>query len=65
MSSLFGGGSSTPAPAPVPTIAHEEVQAAGDTARKRERAAAGRASTILAPLTQSSANIGTTALLGG
>jgi len=49
MSFLFGGGGSAPAPAPkpIPTVQHEEVKAAGDAARRRSRAASGRASTML------------------
>jgi len=45
---MFGGGSSAPiAPKPIPTVQHEEVKAAGDAARRRSRAASGRASTML------------------
>ena len=65
MSFIFGGGSA-PEPKPVPTVQHEAVKAAGGAARRRERAARGRASTMLT----SGAGLGTlntavTKLLGG
>ncbi len=47
MSFIFGGGGSAPEPKPIPTVQHEEVKAAGDAARRRSRAASGRASTML------------------
>ena len=47
MSFLFGDGGSAPEPKPIPTVQHEEVKAAGDAARRRSRAASGRASTML------------------
>ena len=47
MSFLFGGSSPAPEPKPIPTVQHEEVKAAGDAARRRSRAASGRASTML------------------
>lgn len=54
-------------PEPAPTVAHENVQASADATRRRERAAAGRASTQLtggAGVTSDSTSIGTKKLLG-
>lgn len=66
MSGLFGGGGATPEPKPIPTVQHTAVQAAGDVARKKARAARGRAATMLtSPATQLQApSIGVTKLLG-
>ena len=48
MSFLFGGGGGgSTTPKPVPTVQHEAVKAAGDTARRKARAARGQASTML------------------
>ena len=67
MSGLFGGGGQEyKAPPPTPTIAHEQVQAAGAAERMRQRSARGRASTMLtngAGVTES-APIGVKKLLG-
>jgi len=46
MSGLFGP-KTTAAPAPSPTVATPAVQAASEAAIRRERAASGRASTML------------------
>ena len=67
MSGLFGGGQKQPAlPPPTPSVAHEDVQAAGDAERRRQRAAAGRAATMLTrPGSQlEPAMVGTKKLLG-
>ena len=63
---LFGGGgSSTPdTPKPIPTVQHEAVQAAGDAARRRSRAASGRASTMLTSGGLGDLNTATVKLLG-
>lgn len=59
--------SSPKPPPPPPTIDYEGVQAAGDAERRRQRAAAGQASTMLTGGLgdTSTATIGTTKLLGG
>lgn len=46
MSSLFGAKTPAPPP-PTPTVATPAVQAAGDAQRMRQRAASGRAATML------------------
>ena len=46
MSSLFGAKTPAPPP-PTPTVATHAVQAAGDAQRMRQRAASGRAATML------------------
>lgn len=70
---LFGGGGSSVAPTPAPTpaaapsVATPAVQAAADAARVRERAASGRASTMLTAQSDTSSLTPTTAraTLGG
>lgn len=64
MGSLFGSKPKTP---PVqPTVATPAVEAAAEAERRRYRQASGRASTILSQgQNNSSANIGTSKLLGG
>lgn len=55
MSGLFGGGAKAPAPPPVtPTVATPAVQAASDAQRMKQRAASGRASTMLTSTDQQS-----------
>lgn len=63
MSGLFGGDKPKQ-PEPIPQVAHEEVQAAGDAERRKRRAAAGRASTLLVSGQTTQANVGTAQLLG-
>lgn len=48
-----------------PSEATPAVQAAADAERRRQRQAAGRASTMLTDGMAGSANVGTTKLLGG
>lgn len=68
MSGWFGGSKPAPytPPPPIPKVADEQVQAAGDAERRRQRAAAGRAATMLTrPGSQlGSASVGTKKLLG-
>lgn len=70
MSGLFGGSKPSapappPAPKPPPAVDTEAVKAAGDSERKKQRAAAGRAATELTKGKQlSSAEVGTKKLLG-
>ena len=63
----FGSSPKTPmAPAPVPTVATPAAEAAAEAARRRERAASGRAATMLTNQeSYSSPTIGATKLLGG
>lgn len=65
MKSIFGGGSSYVPPTPS-KIDYDSIDNAAMAERKRQRAAKGRASTILTSGmgVTGAANVGTTALLG-
>lgn len=70
MSGIFGPkqvkSMIAPAPAPAPSVATPAVQAAADAERRRQRAASGRAATMLTDQSNYVApTIGTTKLLGG
>lgn len=73
MGGIFGGGSSPKPPKPVvpepepPSIDTEAVEVASDAQRRRERKAAGRASTMLTGsggVSGSGTSVGTKTLLG-
>ncbi|MCU7888871.1 MAG: hypothetical protein KZQ66_21285 [Candidatus Thiodiazotropha sp. (ex Lucinoma aequizonata)] len=66
MKKLFGGGGSTYTPPTPPKIDYDSIDNAAAAERKRQRAAKGRASTILTSGSgvTGSANLGTTVLLG-
>lgn len=69
MSGLFGSKPAPAAmttPAAAPSVATPAVQAAADAERRRQRAATGRAATMLTDQSNYTApTIGTTKLLGG